>query len=304
VIGFRTSNTSNGVIATAFGIDANRLATNAHVTRALAAVLGASDGMAFVVQHETGAMLEVGDVWEHPAYDETSVRSPDVGVIAVIGRLTSWLRLASDVTAQELSVLDPISLCGHPGDVSLIIDFAVYEPGDAFRPRATCSRGFITSLRPFDPSVPSTPSNRQLVQHDIPTTGGTSGSPVVDCNGDVIAVHAATTTDAEGANRFAIRVDALKHLVRRIDSGSLAPLEPPAYDWPESLRESCWAMDDAGIGVFVEYYVSILREGLTEVEALDVAFLACASLCGDNELCFVDCFVCNAALVEFVWSPE
>ncbi len=218
---------SAGMIATAFAIDENRLATNAHVVYGTANVLRAG-GLGAVVQHETGADLEIVNMWAHPDYDGNSVTSPDVGVIEVNGRLPSWLPLADEAVVRSLRILDDVTLCGFPGDVALLIDFANLQPGDEFRPRASCFTGSISSLRPFDPSAPATPANLQLIQHDIATTGGTSGSAVLDDSGRVIAIHAAATTHEGGTNRFASRSDTLRDLLQLIDSGSLPPLETEA----------------------------------------------------------------------------
>ena len=212
------------MIASAFAIDEHTLATNAHVVTGVATVLR-SGGVAAVVQHETGARREITTVWAHPDFDGSASTSPDVGLIEVAGTLPSWLPLASDATLQDLQVLDEVILCGFPSDVFQSIDFANLEPGDLFRPRATCFIGSISSLRPFDPSVSATPGNLQLLQHDIPTTNGTSGSPILDDSGDVIAVHAAATLDEGGSNRFAVRADSLRELIHLVDSSSVAPLQ-------------------------------------------------------------------------------
>lgn len=229
--------------ATAFAIDHHRLATNAHVVEGIADALCSPTGGAVVVQHETGAFIAVTAAWSHADYDGNSVASPDVGVIEVDGTLPSSLRLAGDDVVQGLRVLQTVTLCGFPGDVSLAIDFPALQTGEDFRPRASCFTGSINALRPFDAATPATPANSQLIQHDIPATRGTSGSPILDGAGYVVGVMAAGTTDAEGSNHFAPRVDTLVDLLDMIDDGVLAPVDfsdclpPTAFD---GMRPGQW----------------------------------------------------------------
>ena len=226
VIAFSASAPDQGLIATAFAIDPKRLATNAHVVLGIANVLAHSDAAAVVVQHESGTSARISRVWVHPSYNGDPFTSPDVGIIEVAGRLPGHLDRATYSEALSLEILDPVTLCGFPGDVAFLIDFANLEPDETIRPRASCYEGSISALRPLDPSEAATPTNSVLVQHSIASTGGTSGSPLLDNRGRVIAVHAATTTDEAGTNRFAARIDAVGELLDWIDNGTIDALEP------------------------------------------------------------------------------
>lgn len=84
--------------------------------------------------------------------------------------------------------------------------------------------GHITALRPFDQSADATPDTAMLVQHDMPTTGGTSGSPVVNALGEVVAVNN-SGFGGGGQSNFAVRADALSQLLGWVRSGSVAPLD-------------------------------------------------------------------------------
>ncbi len=236
ILGLSWLDPSAGVIASAFAVDNNKLATNAHVVLGLVNVLS-TGGIAAVVQNETGTELPIVRMWVHPDYNGDSISSPDVAVIEVDGRLPSHLTLGSNATVQNLEVLEELTLCGFPGDVSVLVDFANLQPGDEFRPRASCFTGGISSLRPFDPSVAATEVNSQLIQHSVGTTGGTSGSPMLDDCGVVVAVHAAATLDVAGTNRFATRADALADLLNMIESGAVNPVEIPSGDEPEPVPE-------------------------------------------------------------------
>lgn len=117
--------------------------------------------------------------------------------------------------------------------------------GNPPRPRATCLSGEITAMRPFDATVAATPENTVLIQHDIPTTSGTSGSALFDAFGSVVGVHSSRTLDDVGSNRFGVRADELVLLLGYVRRGELSPLPivvqsfcPGYLGTPSSLADS------------------------------------------------------------------
>lgn len=210
------------VFGSSFAIDQSRLVTNAHVVEAAAELFGLLQaGMELVVvQHETRVYCGIDEMYVHPEYDPARpLSTPDVGIIEVDCVLPSTIVLADDATLYDLALLDDVSLCGFPGDVTLLD----IELGSS-RPRATCLTGSITGLRPFDLNEPTTPLNASVIQHDIQTSRGTSGGPVFDSLGRVVAINSAGTTDSTASNRFAIRVDQVRPFVAEIDLGLISPV--------------------------------------------------------------------------------
>jgi len=182
------------VFGSSFAVDESHLVTNAHV------VEGAAELFAFlepdmdlvVVQHESRAYCPIDDMYIHPDYEsERFLSTPDVAVIVVDCTLPTLVPSADVQTLQDLAILDEVSMCGFPGDVTL----ADIELGST-RPRATCLTGNITGLRPFNLNETTTSQNTAVVQHDIQTSAGTSGGPIFDEHGRVIAINSAGTTDA------------------------------------------------------------------------------------------------------------
>lgn len=211
--------------ASAFAVAPDLLATNAHVVLSVAEALRRPEGTAIAIQHETGVQVDIEQVWIHPAYEDSGIfTTPDVGVIRVSQSLPVQLTLASQEALETLAVGDELRMCGFPGDVSLRIDPISCDPGVELRPRASCLTGRVTALRPFDASAAATPENTQLVQHELGTTGGTSGSALVNNAGLVIAVHALTTGNEGGLNRFGMRVDTLQELLDGVRAGTATPL--------------------------------------------------------------------------------
>ena len=206
-------------VGTSFAVDSTRLVTNAHVIDAvLELALQFDPSVKFaVVQHETGTYFLIERMWKHPDFDpERFLSTPDLGVISVAGVLPTVVTLANDFRLRGLSVLDNVALCGFPGDVSLDVGSS--------RPRATCLPGTITALRPFDPNEPASPENTLLIQHDIPTSRGTSGSAIFNAMGQVVAVNNAATVDESASNRFAVRADLVRLLLDDIDLGLVPSL--------------------------------------------------------------------------------
>ena len=208
----------------------NAIWTNAHVA------IGLRDALApiahlrpipFAVQSGTaigssGTYVLIGfDV--HPHYDGTA-SSPDVAVIDIHieGDLPVLLDLLPGQHATELQVGQPIATMGFPGEVSHPYTVA---------PIATFKEGTISALRPFSLSAVPTPANTTFVQHNLDLSGGTSGSPIIDSEGWVVAINNAGTEtlvfDARtghpqrvptGNIGFGIRVDEAWGLIDYFDS--------------------------------------------------------------------------------------
>jgi S1-C subfamily serine protease len=219
-------------MGTAFAIDTHLLATNAHITGPVAEALSAPSGWAILFQHETGETATVANVWQHPDYQDSLFFAPDVGIIEVDQELATVLPIASREEVQSIQVGDDLEMCGFPGDVAQAIDLPP-DPDGTFRPRTTCLSGDITALRPFDSNEASTPENTQFVQHDLATTGGTSGSAIVNEDGKVVAINASGTVDEAGLNRFAARADTLLDMLEIIADGSLAPIAIEEVSLPD-----------------------------------------------------------------------
>ncbi|MCH8147093.1 MAG: trypsin-like peptidase domain-containing protein [Planctomycetes bacterium] len=286
------------VVATAFAVEENMLATNAHVVEALIIIMGMNDGVAVVVQHETGDIRDIAETWVHAAYNGDPLTSPDIGVIRVrgahgqvFGFTYPWVGLPDIGSEPEISVLDPLILCGFPGDVSDAIDFTRFDPGRDFRPRASCLTGTVSSLRPFDPSDVATPDNTFLIQHDIATTGGTSGSAIISENGQVIAINSASTTNEAGLNRFAVRSDLLQQVLTRIRVGSLSPLRIPVLNDQvlQQVREKCF---------FDEEDLEELLSGLVVVGAKGGTYADCIAALDSPPSCTGTCAACIVAACD------
>ena len=222
--------------ATAFAVDPFLLATSAHVSSELMRLAREPGAQFLVVQHETGNVREIETVWVHPAYkaDSFLIRTPDVGLLEVSESASEYLELPDSASITTPNVFDRVSLCGFPASITVGIDIAGVITTGMFLPRVSCLSGEVSATRPFDPGVPATEANRTLIQYDISTELGMSGSAVFDSAGVVVGVHALGFSD-EAEQNFAIRVDKLNELigwasnntVGGVDLRALKPLPAP-----------------------------------------------------------------------------
>ncbi len=163
----------------------------------------------------------------HPEYDPELLHSPDLAVFHLDGGsfrdVPSFLprELASGLQAGQ-----PVGTLGFPGEITAL---------EAV-PIATFKDGTISALRPYDfEETQVTLENSKLVQFNLGQTGGTSGSPVFDHEGFIVAVSCCgvgvVVVDEEGFPvvipigdlDFGIRVDEAWSLIDLIEAGGAAP---------------------------------------------------------------------------------
>ena len=161
--------------------------TNAHVVNGLNDViidLAGWNPVPFAVK--SGTVMGGNDYYElstfftHPEYDGTTA-SPDVAVLVINESLDTVPQFLPREMAVELRVGQPVGTMGFPGEIA---------PLNTTVPIATFKNGTISALRPYNPTTTEvTPGNNRFVQHSLDLSGGTSGSPIFDHQGWIIAVN-------------------------------------------------------------------------------------------------------------------
>lgn len=236
-----TEDVLNRFVGTAFAIEPRRLATNAHVAAALE-IAQLRDMKVVAVQSGTGRVVNVSLAVKHPSYTGDPLASPDVAILFADDEMPATLDLATEEESIDVTLGAEFALAGFPGDVEKWFDIV---PGITV-PQATALTGTVTALRSFDPNTRVDPGLVDIVQHQAPTTPGTSGSALVVC-GKVIAVHNAGTMrrvltldpvtglpafdrQAQAANNFGIHVQHLRFLVEYLRTGGAqAEILPPRF---------------------------------------------------------------------------
>ena len=145
----------------------------------------------------------------HPYFDGTPW-SPDIAFIVIDEALPRFAELLPRGFVTELQVGQPIATIGFPGETTSVHTRYVIS---------TFKEGTISAFRPYLLSTQPSRENNRIIQHNLDTTGGMSGSAVFDANGWVVGVaHASagkwvTGEDGEpvfirtGAIGLAIRID-------------------------------------------------------------------------------------------------
>lgn len=207
---------------TAFAISPDGLlATNAHCVRNMDKMK--AQGIVSLARMNRNADKTYQIVkWRSHSDYKNSAFSSDVALVQLDlkgDRLPISVELASDDDVHRLAPGRPVYTMGFPGRVM-----------NEARPAADFRAAVISRLTTYD-NTPGTPETARMVWHSALTSKGTSGSPIFNADGKVIAVNngglsarRVYTTDAvtgrlkegfaydaTGLN-FGIRVDALREV--------------------------------------------------------------------------------------------
>ena len=236
-------------IGTSFAVESGTLVTNGHIIDGLIELDGQVaafnnrygtdlQGTWIVVQNLTtdleyqGNYFFIGTYWSHPEWDPENLNSPDVGTLHIsegfIGRRVS---LATSNAVYRLRVGAPIATLGFPGEL---------QGGELSHlfPIGTFKNGTISALRPPFRGESYTASDTYVVQHNLDLSGGTSGSPIFDDSGQVVAINNAGIENvvlniggapariSQAALGFGIRADKIHEVLD--DVGVVAKPTTPA----------------------------------------------------------------------------
>lgn len=206
--------------------------TNAHVVQGLSEVIR---DLAFLFPVpfavKSGTVIGGSDThilstfFTHPLYNGTT-SSPDIAVMVISESVEGVPDFLPRALATSLRVGQPIATIGFPGEIASVNTSA---------PIATFKDGTISALRPFNPSsISISPENNRFVQHNLDLSGGTSGSPIFDRFGWIVAINNAGTESLvinlstgqpsrvpTGNIGFGIRNDAVWELIDLLTAGKL-----------------------------------------------------------------------------------
>ena len=162
---------------TAFAVKPDVLATNAHCARLVSQRAGV---VALENEGQGKVSYSVSNPRIHPCYRECDAEriTPDVGTVTISGKAAVVLTLATTAELSNMGVGDDLYLIGFPGRLM-----------DASNPSATFLAAHIGRITDAL-GRPTTTNGAWLVQHDAPTTRGTSGSPIFNGQGHVVAINA------------------------------------------------------------------------------------------------------------------
>ena len=233
-------------VGTGFAVAGDLIATNYHVGSAV------DDGFKGVFSHLSPFMIAVrsgtqiygsetyqlGGVQDrsllgfwHPDYD-FSVFSPDIALFTVqaldanfqpqpISGNIEFLETITLDQAMDIQVGDEVGILGFPG---------VLETSESpfnLVPNPTFKTGTVSSLRAYDESTQLTSDWRialaaRILQHNIETAPGNSGSPIFNKRGQIVAIHNSGIPGGESFN-FGIRGDGIRLMLKALWTGRQRP---------------------------------------------------------------------------------
>lgn len=201
---------------TAFAVRPNILATNAHCVFAARRHVGG----VVALENEGRAQVSysVSDMKAHPSYRDTDANAltQDVGIVTISGRSAVVLSLATRDELTATGVGDDVYMIGFPGRLM-----------DAGNPAATFLAAHIGRITNAA-GRPGAFADNWLIQHDAPTTAGTSGSPIFNGRGKVIGINAGGYLEGDDETiagrktevvkaspyKFGMRIDLLDAILR------------------------------------------------------------------------------------------
>lgn len=174
---------------TAFSVNENTLATNAHCVQMSTREQARGAQLVALRNKGNGEMLSARAVYLDARFEDTRLSRGgggyDVGLVQTEVRLPGWVRLASDTELYAIREGDAVFVYGFPG-------MTMNERS----PVATITLGLLNRVTDFFDNV-ATPPAAQKLQHSAQTAGGSSGSPIFLPSGVVIGVNAGSLSDEE-----------------------------------------------------------------------------------------------------------
>jgi S1-C subfamily serine protease len=178
LLAFVDTDGTETAFCTSFAVSPRYLATNSHCVERLTELRNQKLEVFAVRNGHPEARVHVASVMQHPEYRPGAPhQTKDVALVEVDLPLPAAVRLA---TRAQLEAIEPgvtMYTYGFPGRLA--------RPSE---PQATLTSGTIGRVTTLDEKVGAFDDN-VLLQHSAFTMEGTSGSPVFDASGNVIAVN-------------------------------------------------------------------------------------------------------------------
>lgn len=182
--------------ATAWAVAPGIFATNGHVTFPAETLLKNGGAVFIAINKQPEKKLRVIQAITHPQYQDEeapdfrpllnhqgkkAASAYDVGLLIVKEIVPITFKLASQEKVARLDSGRRVAFLGFPAKDLM------HGGSDNDLPVATMQTGIVTAVTDFWGNQADS-ENRLLVQHSLPCTGGASGSPIFDADGEVVAV--------------------------------------------------------------------------------------------------------------------
>jgi V8-like Glu-specific endopeptidase len=177
-------------IGTAWAVSEDAYATNAHVALAAQDAIDEGGNVFISVNERPDLRFRVVEMAVHPRFGiplvNASGMSPelhpyDVALMRVEGRTPKHWKIAGRKKLEKLSSGFRVAFLGYP--MEQLVGSGVNNES----PVANMQSGIVTSNTDYWLSKTHY-EERLLIGHNLPATGGASGSPVFDSDGEVVGV--------------------------------------------------------------------------------------------------------------------
>lgn len=165
-----------------------------------------------LINQQAMKSCQITAVQIHPDYK--SIHSPDVAVVTVREPHNHYFKLASLEKLYNLKAGRHIAFLGFP------MSYLSKGNLNVESPIATLQSGAIVAVSDFDLKQ-SLPQNNHWIRHNLPSTGGASGSVIFDEDGEAVAILNSGHTDPDGRPNAvqingALRIDLLQGVGRKV----------------------------------------------------------------------------------------
>jgi V8-like Glu-specific endopeptidase len=181
-------------IATAWAVGPNKFATNGHVVQGVIDVLlwlkknkNLSARVFIAINQKKDLIYNVNKMQVHNRYGKREVNyggavslgKYDTGFLYTDEETPTYFQLANIQTLKNLRAGNKIGYLGFP------MEALIEKNVNLSNPIATMQTGIITSVSNY---FMENKAPKYFVRHNLPTVGGSSGSPMFAPNGEVIAI--------------------------------------------------------------------------------------------------------------------
>jgi V8-like Glu-specific endopeptidase len=178
---------------TAWAVGEDTFVTNAHVIEEVLNLNKKGASLFVIINRHPELNFRIKAVHVHPKALNADInvqgRKPavppyDIGLLTVDGKAPKAFKVASDEKLHDLTSGTRVAFLGFP------MENLSGGGVNNFEPVANMQSGNITSVTDYW-LAPGRDDTRLLVSHNLPATGGASGSPIFDADGEIVAVLSA-----------------------------------------------------------------------------------------------------------------